>query len=91
MLLLQFMFYEIENEPMPIREVNAIRLMMYDETKHLTFDERNAYFSEGIDDICKEFSIKLVSLPEKDFADFGHTIKGRKKMFWDERSKNVYV
>ena len=55
--------HEIVNEPMPIREVNAIRLMMHDETKHLAFDERNAYFSEGIDNICKEFSIKLVFLP----------------------------
>ena len=52
-----------------------ILVMMYDETKHLTFEERNAYFREGIDDICKEFSIKLVSVPYKDFAYFGHTVK----------------
>ena len=51
---------EIIDEHMPLREIHAIRLMMYDETKDMTFEERNAYFKEGIDDICKEFNIKLV-------------------------------
>ena len=55
---------DIVNEPMPLREVHAIRLMMYDEMKDLTFEERNKYFREGIDKICKEFNIKLVPCSE---------------------------
>ena len=38
---------DIIDEPMGLREVHAIRLRMYDETKDLTFEERNAYLRDG--------------------------------------------
>ncbi|MDR2728799.1 MAG: hypothetical protein LBB56_06670 [Chitinispirillales bacterium] len=37
---------DIINEPMPFREVHAIRLMIHDETKGLTPKEHTAYFHE---------------------------------------------
>jgi len=37
---------DIADEPMPIREIHAIRLMIYDETKDMSADEETAYFHE---------------------------------------------
>ena len=51
---------DIINEPMPLLEVHAIRLKMYDETKGMNPDERKAYYSDGLDEICRKFNIKLV-------------------------------
>ena len=51
---------DIINEPMPHREVHAIRLKIYDETKDMTTDERRAYYSDGLEEICQKFNIKLV-------------------------------
>jgi len=52
---------DIANLETPLREVKAVRLMIYDDTKGMTFDERNAYYREGVEDICSEFNIKLVA------------------------------
>ncbi|MCL2254249.1 MAG: hypothetical protein FWC09_07370 [Lachnospiraceae bacterium] len=52
---------DIVNLEMPLREIKAIRLMIFDDTKEMTFDERNAYFREGVEDICVEFNIELVA------------------------------
>ncbi|GBU23306.1 hypothetical protein R80B4_03223 [Fibrobacteres bacterium R8-0-B4] len=38
---------DIINEPAALREIHAIRLMMYDETKNLTSEEHTAYFRNG--------------------------------------------
>ncbi|MDR0936363.1 MAG: hypothetical protein LBM98_06790 [Oscillospiraceae bacterium] len=35
---------DLINEPMPMREVYAIKHMIYDEIKDMSFDERSAYF-----------------------------------------------
>ena len=51
---------EIINEPMPLREIHAIRLKIYDETKNMTVDERRAYYTEGLDEICQQYNIKIV-------------------------------
>ena len=52
---------DIAHLEMPLREVKAIRLMIFDDTKDMTFDERNAYFKSGIAKICSEFNIELVN------------------------------
>ncbi|MCL2792447.1 MAG: hypothetical protein FWD87_05080 [Spirochaetaceae bacterium] len=40
---------DIINEPMALREVHAIRLMIYDEIKDMTPEERTAYFNKATD------------------------------------------
>ena len=37
---------EIVNEPLPLREVHAIRLMIHDDTKNMTPDEVTAYYQK---------------------------------------------
>jgi len=37
---------DIANEPMPWREIHAIRLKVHDETKDMTFHERKTYYDE---------------------------------------------
>jgi hypothetical protein len=37
---------DIAHEPMPIREIHAIRLMIQDETKDMTIEEEIAYIHE---------------------------------------------
>jgi hypothetical protein len=38
---------DIINEPSALREVHAIRLMIQDETRGMTAEERTAYYNEG--------------------------------------------
>ena len=38
---------DIINEPMALREVHAARLMIQDETKDMTAEERAAYYRAG--------------------------------------------
>jgi hypothetical protein len=40
---------DIVNEPMPLREVHAIRLMIWDEIKDMTPEERAAYYNDNRD------------------------------------------
>ncbi len=49
---------DIVNEPMPLREVHAIRLMHQDETKGMTRDERQAYFEKKSGKAIKEFGLE---------------------------------
>ena len=51
---------DIIDEPMPLREVHAIRFMIQDETKDMTPDERKAYYTDGLDEICRKYNIKVV-------------------------------
>ena len=51
---------EIINEPMPLREIHAVRLKIYDETKNLTVNERRAYYTDGLDEVCQKFKIEIV-------------------------------
>jgi len=38
---------DLIGEPSALREVHAIRLMIHDETKDMTAEERTAYYREG--------------------------------------------
>jgi len=38
---------DIVDEPMALREIHAIRLRIYDETKKMTSEEHTAYFHGG--------------------------------------------
>ena len=46
---------------MPLREVKAIRLMIYDEQKDMTPDEIRDYYDRLKQNVQKEYNIKFVS------------------------------
>ena len=51
----------VANLQMPLREVKAIRLMIYDETKDMTSSERTAYYNSSIKRAQeKGFKFKIV-------------------------------
>jgi hypothetical protein len=52
---------EIANEPMPLREVHAIRLMIHDDTKDMTRDERKIYYGKGLEEALEQYHFKVVS------------------------------
>jgi len=49
---------DIINEPMPLREVHAIRLMIWDEIKDMTPEERSAYWRAKTEKVMKQYNIK---------------------------------
>ena len=51
----------VVSEPMPLREVHAIRLMIYDETKDMTPAERTAYYNDSLNEIKGIYNLKVVS------------------------------
>ncbi len=48
----------IVDEPMPLREVHAIRLMIYDETKDMTATEKTAYYNQSITEARNKYGLK---------------------------------
>lgn len=48
------------NDPMPLREIHAIRLMIYDETKDMTPAERTAYYNGSIMEAQKKYNFKIM-------------------------------
>jgi hypothetical protein len=56
---------EIVSEPMPSREVHAIRLMIYDDIKDMTKDERRAYYAKGLAEAQTKYELNIVSLNRK--------------------------
>jgi hypothetical protein len=52
---------DIVDEPMPLREVHAIRLMIRDETKDMNADERRAYYRKQVEDAGRLFGLKISS------------------------------
>ena len=46
---------------MPLREVKAIRLMIYDEQKDMTSDEIRDYYDRLKQNVQKEYNIKFVA------------------------------
>lgn len=51
----------IANEPMPLREVHAIRLMIYDDTKDMTPDETRAYYMSSFEEASKRHNFNLAA------------------------------
>ena len=51
---------DIINEPMPLREIHAIRLKISDEIKNLKVDERRAYYTAGLDEIRQQYNIRII-------------------------------
>jgi len=50
----------VVNEQMPLREIHAIRLMIYDETKDMTSAERTAYYNDSLKEIYGKYGLKVV-------------------------------
>ena len=50
----------VVNERMPLREVHAIRLMLYDRTKDMTPNERTAYYNRRGAEAAKKYGFKVV-------------------------------
>jgi hypothetical protein len=55
---------ELANELVALREVHAIRLMIHDETKNMTAEERTSYYHEETRDILSQLGIT------PNYADF---------------------
>ncbi|MDR2600568.1 MAG: hypothetical protein LBC73_09880 [Oscillospiraceae bacterium] len=49
------------NEPMPLREVHAIRLMLNDRTKDMTVAERTVYYNRRGAEAAKKYGFKIVN------------------------------
>jgi hypothetical protein len=54
---------DIINEPMPLREVHAIRLMMQDETVGMNTEERHSYWRKKTDPVIQEFGLERFLVP----------------------------
>ena len=50
----------VANEPMPLREVYAIRLMLHDRTKDMTPVERTAYYNRRSAEAARKYGFKVV-------------------------------
>jgi hypothetical protein len=50
----------VANEQMPLREVHAIRLMIYDRTKDMTPAERTAYYNNKAIEAGKKYGFTIV-------------------------------
>ena len=50
----------VASEQMPLREVHAIRLMLYDRTKDMTSAERTAYYNQRGAEAAKKYGFKVV-------------------------------
>ena len=49
---------DILNEPMPLREVHAIRLMLHDKTKHMSPEEHAEYVNKEAAAIIDKYGLK---------------------------------
>lgn len=51
---------DLLNEPIPLREIHAIRLMLEDENKGLNYSERSKKLKETIKPIIDKFGLIVV-------------------------------
>ncbi|MDR1938563.1 MAG: hypothetical protein LBQ73_08730 [Tannerellaceae bacterium] len=61
----------IIDEPTALREVHAIRLAHYEETKHMTPEEHTRHVHEQVQKIIDEYGLKIKCLEPKTPARFG--------------------
>jgi hypothetical protein len=50
---------DIVNEPMGLREVHAIRLMLRDETRNMTSEEQAAYVNREAQSVIDRYGLKV--------------------------------
>ena len=50
---------DIINEPTPLRKVHAIRLMLHDETKHMSPEEHAAFVNREAQTIIDTYGLKI--------------------------------
>jgi hypothetical protein len=50
---------DIADEQMPLREVHAIRLMLNDETKHMTPEEHAAFVNREAQSVIDRYDLNL--------------------------------
>ena len=48
----------LADEPLPLREIHAIRLMITDDTKNLSANEIRAYYQAALDQAKQRFKFK---------------------------------
>lgn len=53
---------DIANEPMPLREIHAIRLKIHDETKGMTPQERTTHTHKKTAALLERYGIKVVTV-----------------------------
>lgn len=51
---------EIVGEPLPLREVHAIRLMIHDDTKGMTPAELRDYYQRSLDEASEKYGFRIV-------------------------------
>jgi hypothetical protein len=54
---------DIINEPMPMREIHAIRLMIYDETKNMTPEERAKHVHDQAQEMIDKYGLQVSIYP----------------------------
>jgi hypothetical protein len=50
---------DIVDESMPMREIHAVRLMIYDETKNMTPAEHSEYFNKAAQEAIEKYGLKV--------------------------------
>jgi hypothetical protein len=50
---------DIINEPMPMREIHAIRIMLYEQTKNMTPTEHAEYFNTAAQEIIDNYGLQV--------------------------------
>ena len=57
---------DIIDEPMAMREVHAIRLMMQDETKDMTSEQLARYYSDSAEQAAAKHGFQLIRPAERE-------------------------
>ena len=48
------------NEPKPMQEIHAIQENIYEETKHLSVEEKVERINQTVEDAIKKYSLKFI-------------------------------